>query len=84
MEYKNKVLQMMQSIAIGLAIVGIVLVVMFKITDNVKGDLTTDSLAYNAIADTEAAGAELPGWLAIFVVAAMGFGIVALIQRGRA
>ena len=86
---KNKkgVFDVMASIAVGIAALAITLVVVFIIMGKVADNATVaaDANATAAISEAQSAGDEIPGWLTIVVITAIGVLVLGMVRglQGR-
>lgn len=82
---KKGVIGQLGDIVISLVVVGIMLVVAFLIFSKVKAnsDVAADVNATNAINLTTNATAQIPTWLSIIVIVAIGGLLIYLVARFR-
>ena len=84
MNKKGQIFDGIASLATGIAVLAITMVVVFLIFSTTKANVT-DPNATAALNTLGAAAATIPGWVPIVVVAVIGsllLGLVALFRRG--
>lgn len=87
MNKKGQIFDGISSLATGIAVLSITLVVVFLILSTTKANSTVaaDQNATNALTSLQNAASGIPGWVPIVVVAVVGsllLGLVALFRRG--
>ena len=77
----EKQLGPLQGIVISLAVVSIVFVVVARIIDNSKTQLTAGTTGYNNVETVETEFGNVATWLGIIIVAVIGFFVISLFGR---
>lgn len=85
MKNKKGVLQNLSNLAIGIAGLAITLIVMFLLLANAAAntDVAADANASAAVATLQAAGDQIPAWVGIVVIAAIGAAVLLLVRIFR-
>jgi hypothetical protein len=71
----------LKELVLTLVVVGIVATFGLYIVESIQDEMTANSAAYNATADTITGVSEIPGWLQIIAIASIGVFLIALIIR---